>query len=192
MGRRDPILIYNQHTMRRHFVLTAIGKDRPGIVADLAEMVFDLGCNLETSSMINLGSEFATMMLFSGQGDDLGQRLHMACKHLEYEKEMTIFIKPVGEGASPASPPGGRPFRLHTMGEDKAGIVARTARVIAAAGGNILELTSHLRPAAASGTPLYEMEMSFELPRAADVEALRGRLAAIEQSLHIDITLAPA
>ncbi|MEK7284071.1 MAG: ACT domain-containing protein [Acidobacteriota bacterium] len=178
--------------MRRHFVLTAIGKDRPGIVADLAEMVFDLGCNLETSSMINLGSEFATMMLFSGQGDDLGQRLHMACKHLEYEKEMTIFIKPVGEGASPASPPGGRPFRLRTMGEDKAGIVARTARVIAAAGGNILELTSHLRPAAASGTPLYEMEMSFELPRAADVEALRGRLAAIEQSLHIDITLAPA
>jgi len=48
------------------------------------------------------------------------------------------------------------------------------------------------KPAAASGTPLYEMEMSFELPRAADVEALRGRLAAIEQSLHIDITLAPA
>jgi len=190
--RRGAILIYNRRTVRRHFVLTAIGRDRPGIVADLAEMVFDLGCNLETSSMINLGSEFATMMLFSGQGDDMAQRLHMACKHLEYEKEMTIFVKPVGEGASPASPPGGRPFRMKTMGEDKAGIVARTARLIADAGGNILELTSHLRPAAASGTPLYEMEIFFELPRAADLEALRGRLASIEQSLHIDITLSPA
>ena len=185
------MLIYNRRTVRRQFVLTAIGKDRPGIVADLAEMVYELGCNLETSSMINLGSEFATMVLLSGQGDDLGQRLHMACKHLEYETGMAVFIKPVEAGAAPASSPGARPYRVRTMGEDKAGIVARTARAIADAGGNILELTSHLKPAASSGTPLYEMELRFDLPRSADAEALRRRLQAIEESLHIDITLAP-
>jgi len=190
--RGRPVLIYNHATVRRHFILTAIGKDRPGIVADLAEMVFDLGCNLETSSMINLGSEFATMILFSGQGDDLLQRLHMTCKHLEYEQGMTIFIKPIEEGAGPASPAAGRPYRLKTMGEDKAGIVARTARAIADAGGNIIELTSHLRPAASTGTPLYEMEMRFDLPRAADLEGLRRKLQGIEESLHVDITLAPA
>jgi len=185
-------LIYNRKTVRRHFILTAIGKDRPGIVADLAEMVFDLGCNLETSSMINLGSEFSTMVLISGLGDDLRDRLHMACKRLEYGTGMTIFIKPIEEGAGPASPAGGRPFRLKTMGEDKAGIVARTARAIADAGGNILELTSHLRPAASTGTPLYEMEIRFDLPRAADPEGLRRKLEAIEASLHIDISLSPA
>src|SRR2546422_10417285 len=105
---------------------------------------------------------------------------------------MTIFIKPIGEGAGPASPAAGRPYRLKTMGEDKAGIVARTARAIADAGGNILELTSRLRPAAATGTPLYEMEIRFDLPRAADQEALRRKLEAIEESLHIDITPSPA
>jgi glycine cleavage system transcriptional repressor len=178
--------------MRRHYILTAVGRDRPGIVADLAEMVFEIGCNLEDSSMVNLGSEFATLVLLSGQGDDLGQRLHMACKHLEYEKAMTIFIKPVEEEAGPASPPGGRAFRLHTMGEDKAGIVARTARAIAASGGNILQLASHLRPAASTGTPLYEMDLQFVLPRGADLEALRNQLAAIERSLNIEITLSPA
>ncbi len=178
--------------MRRHFILTAIGRDRPGIVADLAEMVFDLGCNLEDSSMVNLGSEFATMVLFSGQGEEIGQRLHMACKHLEYEKEMTIFIKPVAEGSSPASPSGGSPFRLHTMGEDKAGIVAKTARAICQAGGNILQLSSRLRPAAATGTPLYEMEMRFDLPPSADAEALRSKLGAIEDALHVEIILSPA
>jgi len=186
-----PVLIYNRGTVRRHFILTAIGKDRPGIVADLAEMVFDLGCNLETSSMINLGSEFATMLLLSGRGDDLHQRLHMTCKHLEYEKGMTIFIKPIEEGAGPASPPGGRPFRVRTMGEDKAGIVARTARAIADAGGNILELTSHLKTAASTGTPLYEMEIRFDLPRSVDPDGLRRTLQAVEESLHIDITLSP-
>jgi len=185
-------LIYNRAIVRRHFILTAIGKDRPGIVADLAEMVFDLGCNLETSSMINLGSEFSTMVLISGMGDELRERLRMACKRLEYEAGMTIFIKPIEEGASPASPPGGQPFRLKTMGEDKAGIVARTARAIADAGGNILELVSHVRPAASTGTTLYEMEIRFDLPRSADQAALRRKLEAIEESLHVDITLSPA
>jgi glycine cleavage system transcriptional repressor len=185
-------LIYNRGTVRRHFILTAIGRDRPGIVADLAEMVFDLGCNLETSSMINLGSEFSTMVLISGRGDDLRERLDMACKRLEYGTGMTIFIKPIEEGSGPASPPGGRPYRLKTMGEDKAGIVARTARAIADAGGNILELTSRLEPAASTGTPLYEMEIRFDLPRAADPEGLRRKLEGIEESLHIDISLSPA
>jgi len=178
--------------MRRHFILTAVGKDRPGIVADLAEMIFGLGCNLENSNMTNLGSEFATMMLITGQGDDLDEKLSLACKHLEYAKEMIIFIKPVEEGSSPASPPEGRPFRLHTMGEDKAGIVAKTARAIAAVRGNILELNSRIRPAASTGTALYEMDLRFDLPPSADVEALRKQLRTIEAALHIDIALAPA
>lgn len=177
--------------MRRYFILTAIGNDRPGIVADLAEMVFETGCNLEDSSMMDLASEFSTMVLISGQGEELQERLHMACKHLEYEKGMTIFIKPVEGRDSPARPPGGRPFHLHTMGEDKAGVVARTARVIAKVGGNITELNSHVQPAASTGTPLYEMEIRFELQGDADLEALRRELDAIEESLHIEITLNP-
>ncbi|MGH9748738.1 MAG: glycine cleavage system protein R [Candidatus Polarisedimenticolia bacterium] len=178
--------------MRRYFILTAIGKDRPGIVADLAEMVFEIGCNMEDSSMVNLASEFATMVLISGQGDGVAERLRMACKHLEYETGMTIFIKPVEEGATPASPREGRPFRVHTMGEDKAGIVARIARTVAEAGGNILELTSHVRRAASTGTPLYEMEMRCDLPARADLDALKKKLDAIENALHIEITLSPA
>jgi glycine cleavage system transcriptional repressor len=177
--------------MRRYFILTAIGRDRTGIVADLAEMVFEIGCNLEDSSMMNLGSEFTIMLLMSGQGDDVADRVRTACKRLEYEKEMTIFIKPIESAVAPPSPPVGKAMRLRTMGEDKAGIVARTARAVSSAGGNIHQLTSHLRPAAATGTLLYEMDMSFELPAAADVEALRRRLGDIENELHIDITLTP-
>jgi len=36
------------------------------------------------------------------------------------------------------------------------------------------------------------MEMRFDLPAAADVEALRRTLAAIEEALRIDISLSPA
>ena len=45
--------------------MSAIGKDRPGIVADLAELIFEHGCNLEDSSMTILGGEFAVLLLFT-------------------------------------------------------------------------------------------------------------------------------
>ena len=69
--------------MRRWFALSAIGRDRPGIVADLAELIYECDCNLEDSSMTILGSEFAVLLLLSGQGPDVERRLSAGCKRLE-------------------------------------------------------------------------------------------------------------
>src|SRR5262245_31384377 len=52
--------------MRQHFLLSATGPDRPGIVAALSKKLFDAGCNLEDSSMTRLGSEFAILLILSG------------------------------------------------------------------------------------------------------------------------------
>ncbi len=129
------------------------------------------------------------MFLMSGRGDDLADRVLQSCKHLEHEKGMTIFVKPVETGFSPGAAPSGRVLQLRTLGADKAGIVAKTARAVADAGGNIRQLSSRLHPAAGSGTPLYEMEMSFELPDSADIAALRARLDLIQDELHVDISV---
>ncbi len=176
--------------MKRSFVLTAVGEDRPGIVADLAGMIFDLGGNLEDSSMMKLGSEFAIMLLATGEGDDLEQRLRRACGDLEQKRGMTIFVRAVATGMT--VPPAGKSFRLCTLGADKAGIVARSAGAVAAAGGNIVQLSSTLRPAAGSGTPLYEMEILFHLPQGMDDAALRRALDRIENDLSVEISLSPA
>ncbi len=45
--------------MRRFFAITAIGKDRPGIVAGVSKALYDLGTNIEDSSMTILSGEFA-------------------------------------------------------------------------------------------------------------------------------------
>ena len=106
--------------MRRWFAMSAIGRDRPGIVADLAELIYECDCNLEDSRMTILGSEFAVLLLLSGQGDDVERRLSSGCKRLEWEKRLTVFIRPLDEPAPghpprgvarPSGPPGGRPTR---------------------------------------------------------------------------------
>src|SRR5437899_5188362 len=81
--------------MKRWYALSAIGKDRPGIVADLAELIFEHGCNLEDSSMTILGGEFAVLLLFTGGNDDLDRLLSSACKRPEWERRLTAFFRPL-------------------------------------------------------------------------------------------------
>jgi predicted amino acid-binding ACT domain protein len=66
--------------VRKWFIVSAIGRDRPGIVADLAQLVFDCEANLEDSRMTLLGNEFAAILLCSGQGPELEQRLAKGAK----------------------------------------------------------------------------------------------------------------
>ena len=81
--------------MRRWFALSAIGRDRPGIVADLAELIYECDGNLEDSSMTQLGPEFAVLLLLSGEGADLERRFAAGCKRLEWESRLTIFFRPL-------------------------------------------------------------------------------------------------
>src|SRR2546425_3980823 len=92
--------------MRRWFALSAIGLDRPGIVADLAELIYECDCNLEDSSMTILGSEFAVLLLLSGQGPDVERWLSAGCKRLECEKPLTVLFRPLD--SDPFVPPARR------------------------------------------------------------------------------------
>ena len=127
--------------MKQWFALSAIGRDRPGIVADLAELIYECDCNLEDSSMTILGSEFAVLLLLTGEGRDIGERLASACKRLEWEKRLTVFFRPLEAEpiAYRASHHGAR-YVIQAVGVDKAGIVARLVRCLADHRVNIVEM----------------------------------------------------
>ena len=61
--------------MQRWFILSAIGKDRPGLVADLARLVFEADANLEDSRMTILGTDFAVILLCSSTSEGAGDQL---------------------------------------------------------------------------------------------------------------------
>jgi len=175
--------------MRRWFALSAIGRDRPGIVADLAELIFECDCNLEDSSMTLLGSEFAVLLLLSGEGADVERRLGAACKRLEWEKRLTVFFRPLEEAETHA--PGRRtvPMECEVNGIDKAGIVARVARTLAEHGVNITALQTQSRPGAETGTPMFTMRIRMAAPADVDRTALRGRLERVAADLRVDLAL---
>jgi len=172
--------------------VAAIGRDRPGIVADLSECVYASDCNLEDASMTMLGSEFATLMLVSGVGGDAHTKLADAFRRLEWERRLTIFMRPL-EGAAPVGVKAGAPWHLEAEGIDKAGIVARISRCLAEHEVQITDLRSKTIDGAEAGTPIYRLMMRLSLPEsvATAPRALQRDLHGIAEELRIEITLAP-
>jgi len=184
--------------MKRWFALSAIGRDRPGIVADLAELIYECDCNLEDSSMTILGSEFAVLLLLTGEGhgsaaQDVEARLSAACKRVEWEKRLTVFFRPLeGEPLSFGISHHARVFDLQAVGVDKAGIVARIARCLAQHAVNITSMSTASRPEPGTGAPIYHMQIRMEVPQGTDEEALRRELDGVAATLNIDLTLQPS
>ena len=177
--------------MKRWFVLSAIGRDRPGLVADLAQLVYDCDANLEDSRMTILGTDFAVILLCSASGKDAADRIAVGAKRLERDHGLTILLRSLEDESRPAVPaPGMRLYRVEAMGEDRAGIVAGVCRVLADRSVNIAELATRSRPGP-GGSPHYELTILAEVPDTADVRGLRDALEREGDRLVIDVALLP-
>ena len=178
--------------MRRWFILSAIGRDRPGLVAELARLALDCDANLEDSRMTILGTDFAVILLCSSTDPKSGDRLAVGAKRLERDYGLTILLRHLEGGPRSAVPaPGTKLYRVDAAGEDRAGIVAGICGVLAEHGVNIVELATRSRPGP-GGSPHYEMALRVELPDDVDPRRLRERLESEADRLVIDVALMPA
>lgn len=138
--------------------------------------------------MTKLGGAFATLLLASGHGEDVAERLAAACKRLEWEKRLTVFVREVA-GPDVAAL-AGRRYECVVTGVDKAGIVATIARHLADQGANVTDLHSTVRPASGSGTPIYTLRVEIVVPHDVPESRIRERLDAAATALGVDVTLA--
>ena len=46
-----------------HFSVSVVGKDRPGIVAEVSRILFEQGCNIEDSTCTILSGQFAMILV---------------------------------------------------------------------------------------------------------------------------------
>ena len=177
--------------MKRWFILSAIGSDRPGLVAELARLIYDCDANLEDSRMTILGSDFAVILLCSADAADAADRISVGAKRLERDHGLTILLRSLDAERPPVPAPGTRLYRMEAMGEDRAGIVASLCRVLADRGVNIAELTTRSRPGP-GGSPHYELSVLAEVPDSSDVRLLREALESEADRLVVDVALLPA
>lgn len=178
--------------MPNWFLLSAIGRDKPGLVADLAQLIYDADANLEDSRMTILGTDFAVILLCSSARRESADDIAIGAKHLERDCGLTILLRNLDDGPRPSIPaPGTKLYALNAAGEDRAGIVASICRTVADHGANISDLATRSKPGP-GGSPHYELNMHVEVPDNLDITSLQSALEADADRLVIDVSLAPA
>ena len=176
--------------MKTYFILSAMGKDRPGIVADVSEVIYECGGNVEDSSMSLLRNHFALLLLFSTEREEVNQKLSFALKRLGGKKNLTVFYSPITfEEAYPKIKEETDRFKITTSGVDHAGIVFKVCRLLADRKVNIIDMETHRVLSAESGTPLFEMDMEVEVPKSVSESGLREDLHRLANELMIDLVL---
>ena len=161
--------------MEKKFIMTAFGKDRPGIVARTARIIFENGCNLEDSNMGRLADEFTLILLLSGQGDDIQEKLSKDCKRLEREKNIFVFIRPLDYNI-PDFKNGNSFNTIEVEGIDQAGIVYKISKLLSDHDINIETLKSQKKFSPNSGTALYSMVIKIKMPEELAMDELDKNL----------------
>src|SRR5687768_4055687 len=125
-----------------HAILTAIGADRPGLVDEVSEFIFERGGNIEDSRMVNLRGQFAMMVLLGAPEGTLS-KIKSELWQLQQQSGLQIELRPAA--ATTAASAQAIPYRLVATAIDQPGLVHRLAHLLRSAQVNIESLETHLK-----------------------------------------------
>jgi len=170
----------------KRYALTAIGRDRPGIVASVTKALFEHDCNIEDSSMTILEDEFAIILIMTMPEDKDASSLENALRAVEKSVGLTIHLKEIPKRTKAEAERSNYIITLH--GADRAGIVYRCAEALENHGVNITDLETTVT---GPGNNVYIMIMEVWAPAGADIPGLEKVLAALGEELGVTVRIKP-
>ena len=174
-------------TKKTYLVISALGKDRPGIVDQLSKTIFEIGCNIADSRMTVLGGEFAILLLIEGQWNQL-QKLEDSVADLERRLALTIITRRTEERPQSTSL---LPYAVDVVALDHPGIVYNLASFFSERGINIEDMATASYAAAHTGAPMFSVHMSVGIPADLHIAALRDEFMDFCDSMNLDAVLEP-
>jgi len=173
--------------MSQLIVISAIGTDRTGVVQDISKVILSCGGNIEESRMTTLGSEFAMLLLVSGNWHTLN-RLEQGLDKLAEKSDLSISIKQTQEKAAELDR---MPYAVDIVALDQQGIVYNLANFFAARDIEIADLATRSYPAAHTGAPMFAVQMAINVPASVHIAQLREEFLDVCDRLNLDAILEP-
>ena len=176
-------------TPAQRFAIAAIGRDRPGIVAAVAETLLAHSLNVEDSQATILRGHFTMTLVVAVPGgadvDALRADLDAVRARLGLEALVLSELDDVDASSEPA------PTHIVSVyGADHPGIVHAASAALAERGVDITDLTTKLVDESAD-PPLYALMMELALPEELDERELRDALEAVGRGQGVEVSLRP-
>lgn len=164
-------------------MVAAIGDDRPGVIAALAGVLVEQGCNLSDAQMSVLQGHASMMLVVdcppSLDADELQVSLAEGTKELGHD----VWVRPLFVGPEPTGSDNLWVVSLH--GADRPGVVFEVSQFLADAGINIVDLKSRQAGAAAS------LVMQVDVPKPVEGEDVARRLDRLGEELGLSCSMRP-
>jgi glycine cleavage system transcriptional repressor len=166
-------------------LITATGRDQPGMVAALSQKLFEANCNIEDATMTRLSGEFAMILVVAPPPALSTPALAELLKPLYDSHGLRVHCSEVSSDEDASTLQEAPHFILSVYGADKTGLVARVAQVLAAHEVNITDLQTRV----AAAHTVYVMIFELELPPVLEAEVLRAALDEVARELQVEYSL---
>jgi glycine cleavage system transcriptional repressor len=156
------------------------------MVQDITEVILNCGGNIEESRMATLGTEFAMLMLVSGNWHTL-KRLEKGLEKLD-DGDLTFTIRKTGERLVKEDR---MPYAVDVVSLDHEGIVFSLANFFASHDIEIAEVATRSYPAAHTGAHMFAVQMTVNVPGSLQISGLREEFMDFCDQLNLDAILEP-
>jgi glycine cleavage system transcriptional repressor len=165
--------------------LSAIGRDRPGIVAEVTRALLGHSLNITDSQMAVLGGRFTMMLIVDApEATDLDLVHEELARTRERLGLDALSLSALAEAESGSA---ADPSHIVTVyGVDHPGIVHAVSARLAARGVNVTDLETRL-----VGEGLYAMVLEVALPAVVDPDALTAMLREVGAEQGVEVTVRP-
>lgn len=174
--------------MPNYALLTAIGSDRPGIVAAITGVLLESDCNIEDSQMARLGPDFACMLMIRMPEGMVSRQLEQRLAATAGEFGLNIYLKDLRPEEASDTRAEQHKHLIHVYGADRKGIVNRISRHLA---NNSVNITNLHTEVIHHEKPLYVMLIEVEIPPFVDPGKLQAELAAIGKQIEVVVAMKP-
>jgi glycine cleavage system transcriptional repressor len=166
------------------FMVTAVGADRPGVVAAVSGVLVEMGCNLSDTQMAVLQGYASMMLVVDGPGSLEADGLESALVRGTEELGQAIWVRRLSESSVSLRP--GCRWVVSVHGSDRPGIVFEVTRLLADAGINIVGLESRM------AGPVGSLSMQVDVPSGVDGNEVAGRLDSLGEEFGLSCSMKQA
>lgn len=163
-------------------IITAVGADRPGMVAALSSILAAQQCNLEDCAMTRLGGQFAMMLMVQLPADKTLAQIEPLFEALQESHGLKVHCDEAENHVIAHNAPR---HMLTVYAQDRPGLLSSISQILSQHQVNITDVQTRL----ASAGALYVMLFEVEIPESVNVEELEKALQQAAQTAGMTLTL---